>query len=354
MKPINELPLLRQYDKLIAVIVLIGLVVSLFYLTNAGLSRKKAEAEFFGKITRLQPTGKPLDPISLQTYTDAANTVRKPPALNVPDNNKAGCLTPEHRVLCIEEGCRKPIPYASEKCPFCGEEQPRTPENPPPGMDSDGDGIPDEIEVKYGLNKNVAADAQLDMDGDGFSNLAEYKEGTDMSDPASHPSLMSLLRLKSIQSLKIPFIFTALNKMPTGELQMTFNVAKPRPRTYWVTEGEAIGDTGWVALKAERKSARQKNEAKGYVQTIDISTVVVKRKSDNKEVTLTINEGRKDTDVEATIVLPLDQTEYQAIAGGTFKIREETYRVVSVDKDAESVTVENESNGKQKIVTKLD
>ncbi len=353
MKPINELPFLRQYDKLIAVIVLIGLVVSLFYLTNAGMSRKSDEVAFVNRITRLEPTGKPLEPMSMQSYADAANLAGKAPVLALPGSGRAGFLTPEHRVLCIEESCGKPIPYDAEKCPFCGKEQPRTSNNPPPGHDSDNDGIPDEDEDKYGLNKNVAADAELDLDKDGFSNLVEHKAGTDPKDPKSHPSMLSLLRVKSIQSLKVPFIFTALNSMPNNKLQMTFNTAKPR-RTFWVKDGELIGKTGWVALSAEKKSEKRKNEAKGFIETIDISTVVVKRKADNKEVTLRINEGRKDTDVEATIMLPLDQTEYRAVEGGTFKVREETYRVVAVDKEAPSVTVENVSTGKQKIITKLD
>jgi Tol biopolymer transport system component len=40
--------------------------------------------------------------------------------------------------------------------------------------DTDHDGIPDEWETKYGLNPNDAADASLDPDGDGKTNLQEY------------------------------------------------------------------------------------------------------------------------------------------------------------------------------------
>lgn len=44
--------------------------------------------------------------------------------------------------------------------------------------DSDGDGMPDEWETIYGYNPNSSADAAQDADGDGVSNLLEYRLGT--------------------------------------------------------------------------------------------------------------------------------------------------------------------------------
>lgn len=44
--------------------------------------------------------------------------------------------------------------------------------------DSDGDGIPNCFEIRWGLSPSSAADAAGDLDQDGVSNLAEYQAGT--------------------------------------------------------------------------------------------------------------------------------------------------------------------------------
>lgn len=50
-------------------------------------------------------------------------------------------------------------------------------------QDTDGDGIPDAVEQTYAfLSKTNPADAALDYDGDGRSNLLEYQQGTSLVD----------------------------------------------------------------------------------------------------------------------------------------------------------------------------
>lgn len=48
-----------------------------------------------------------------------------------------------------------------------------------PYKDSDGDGMPDEWEKKYGLNPNDPSDANGDLNGDGYTNIEKYINGID-------------------------------------------------------------------------------------------------------------------------------------------------------------------------------
>jgi hypothetical protein len=50
-------------------------------------------------------------------------------------------------------------------------------------QDTDGDGMVDWWEYKFGLNPNDANDANEDLDEDGLTNIGEYRAGTDVTNP---------------------------------------------------------------------------------------------------------------------------------------------------------------------------
>ncbi|MFO8051770.1 MAG: hypothetical protein R6V01_08750 [Thermoplasmatota archaeon] len=56
----------------------------------------------------------------------------------------------------------------------------------PMSIDSDGDGLYDEWEIKYRLNP-FRPDSHLDSDNDMFTNLQEFQNGTDPTKATSHP-----------------------------------------------------------------------------------------------------------------------------------------------------------------------
>jgi len=349
----TDLPILRQYDKLIAVAVLIGLLVSLFYLTNAGAARKQRETDFSRNLENLKPTAGDLSAMDLSVYQAVARMLRTPHQIAALDGQRADMLTPERRVMCVNADCKKPIPYDAEVCPFCDAKQPAS--KPTVGFDTDKDNIPDKVEIELGLDPQDPKDAAGDLDGDGFTNLEEFEAGTDPRDKKSHPAIVKLLRVKDLRGKRLPLIFSGVNTMPDGKPQLVFNMEGAYRRTYWVKENERIGDTDYLAGKVTVKFAERENpNMPGIKIRTDVSTVSVKRLSDGKELTLRINESGINTDIEAVIVLPLDKTEYTVLLGGSFKLRDETFRVISADQEKTSVVIENEATGQQKVVPKLD
>jgi hypothetical protein len=58
-----------------------------------------------------------------------------------------------------------------------------------PYEDSDGDGLPDAWEKKHGLNPKDPTDAARDLDGDGYTNIEEFINGTDPTRFVDYTSL---------------------------------------------------------------------------------------------------------------------------------------------------------------------
>ena len=95
--------------------------------------------------------------------------------------------------------------------------------------DSDGDRMPDDWELAYGLDRLDPADASLDADADGLTNLQEFQAGTNPRDS------QSVLRLDAIE-------FAA----GTGEPLLSFRAASNR--TYSLFWKESLNAGEWAKL----------------------------------------------------------------------------------------------------------
>jgi len=73
-----------------------------------------------------------------------------------------------------------------------------------PVVDTDKDGMPDEWEVKYGLNPNDPTDAAKDCNNNGVTNLDEFKAGLDPCD-STPPSVVSASATGTFDTIKLTF-----------------------------------------------------------------------------------------------------------------------------------------------------
>ena len=115
--------------------------------------------------------------------------------------------------------CNRVIPFAyfsDSKCPSCGGELKKPSGRPTRQLviqegDSDGDGISDDDEQRYGFDSNDPGDALFDADNDGFSNLFEIQSGTDPRNPNSCPPLWYRLRFRGMDRIELPIRLTSVD-----------------------------------------------------------------------------------------------------------------------------------------------
>ena len=74
----------------------------------------------------------------------------------------------EGRACVLNDDCSNGLECVSGQCASISTE-------PPPLLDKDGDGLPDEWELQNGLNPDDPTDADMDFDNDGLTNKEEYE-----------------------------------------------------------------------------------------------------------------------------------------------------------------------------------
>lgn len=130
-------------------------------------------------------------------------------------------FTPEIRVVCINPEDRSLIPAEATHCPFCGWEQ-REEER-----DSSGDGIPDHLKLRWGLDPNDPTDVHQSLDGTGFSVLVQFQRGHDPMDPDDYPALIEFLRVMDIRAETIRFEFRGFTQLAENVFMVQLRLQYP-------------------------------------------------------------------------------------------------------------------------------
>ncbi|HRV30662.1 MAG TPA: hypothetical protein P5169_03050 [Kiritimatiellia bacterium] len=238
----------------------------------------------------------------------------------------------ELRVSCVK--CGKPIVYDAETCPFCLEPQPEIVDITK--LDTDGDGIPDSMELEWGLDPQNSADAEGDLDGDGFTNLEEFLAGTDPRDPESYPDPIVKLRVAAIRPIPFYLRFVGTQLMPDGSIRIQLNM-QTKERTYFAKKGDVILGYKLDAYDPQGSGGE---------------TVRMVRQSDNRPVVLIKGRPYTERELKILFVSLLDRTRLPVQQlNSEFTFKDETYKVVDIQR--ENVVIQSLKNGATNTVPKL-
>jgi len=307
------------FDKIILFVALFGLLLSLILLILMvgrerkkleDLSRKQEQSHNLSQATRM------LDMTFMYEGIEKLQTPEQIPAWS----NRL--MVAELRVNCVK--CGRPIGVDADVCPFrnCGAQQPAVLKAKI--KDNDFDNISDEWELKYGLNPNVD-DSFRDADADGFTNLDEYKAGSDPSDAVSHPAFAEKLRVIKIGRTPMPLSFQGVQRLSTNDVRFLLKNRRLHRDTY-AKMGDIVD--GYKLVGFEPKKVKVK---KGTFE-VDEDVSVLKVSRDNKVIPLTINRENQG-EIGASLIFLVDQTKMVVKLGDIIKLKNNSYKIIDINKD---------------------
>lgn len=306
-------------------------VAAVWFVSSFTTDPEERSASAVRRIRTDEQSADGVKPVSLEEFNRALTILKRPPVMAGLPEKGAHSFAGECRIICPTCKSARPIESA-EICPGCGKTLEKEVEVV---SDGDADGMVDAWERQFGLNPHDPSDANADSDGDEFTNLEEFKAGTDPSDRKSHPDYLASLRLVlPLEETFMPFYFTSAMKVPAG-WKVQFKDPKKRNdygtrgQTYSVLEGEEVGETGFVLKEYVKQEKRVRIEGGGGAEkTVDNSYVVVERTQDKKTVRLFADQKRVTVDTLATLVYNrMGEKRFTVKVGDTIKLSGAEYVV---------------------------
>lgn len=182
----------------------------------------------------------------------------------------------------------------------------------PQKTDTDHDGMPNEWEIRYGLDPANPSDAQTDLDRDNYSNLDEYIGGSDPADSNSFPGAIKL-RIIKIYRRSIQVNFFGYIQLPDESYQVQINWAG---RTFFLKVGQKI--RGFTISEFTPSIELKYNAAIGAEQQTDSSFIKI-QKANESPITLVIGKPSFEKEPYASIKDMITRKIYSVHAGSKIK-----------------------------------
>ena len=296
----------QNYDKLLLVVVLLLLLCSALFLVWQVQQKRSEQSD---QVRASAPFIKAAS-ISTTNWEQPLNVISRTNLMEVGRN----IMGSEERVRCVSAKCGKPIPFDAAICPFCGAKQPEVED--PLTKSTAHDGIPDVWKKKYGFDILDETVANRDDDKDGFTNLEEFRAGTDPRDPKSHPDISSKLRVWHIGVHPFKLRFMTYMPTPSG-VSTNYQLNLRTGRTLFLKLGEVAEDY--------RLLAHEPTAADGDVLVLEKGA---------EKLRLVKGHDLQQSEMTADLIFMLDRKRFNGkVKDSTIKIRDLEYKIIDIRLD---------------------
>lgn len=350
----------NHYEKIILTILLIVFVGSLVYLIAQILSSKTITPGML-ELPKKNPDYKRID-FENKVYNVLKNmgsqqlwVVSGP--RNPEDKFWTDLMIP-FRAARSPYGKKQIVPFyyfekknGINKDPFTGQPLPE-PEVivAPVDKDIDKDGIFDDDEKELGLNPNDPNDAFADIDGDGFSNIEEYKiDKSYVNDATKHPPFIKHLFVVNIVKSKIPIRIKSVRAF--GENKKEWEIqAEIYEKNRWRSKFPKykdvlnIGGRTYTIVDIEDKKEKIFDKTLNSWKEKDVSNVVLEDNSSKDIIRAEVGESVFAPRMKVILQDVVTEKKYSLSVGDSFTLGteeqgKEAYKITNADPKKEEVSV---------------